>query len=211
MSTSNPSLTQPTSSPQRTMHWRNTADNYGTVAKWLHWGTALLFLASYATFYFREWFTESRTPENLTILQLHLSVGVTIFVIALLRILWKLGNRTPDSEQANSTQHLAAKFGHFMLYAMMIIMPVTGYLGTGVDIEFFSLFDIPSFKNTELFANTIGMQMRFKEFERPFDFMHKVILGKWLVWLLIVGHVMAALYHHFVMRDRTLQRMTSGR
>ena len=115
------------------MKLRNTTDNYGTIAKWLHWITALLFLGSYASVYYRHWFTEEKTPANWTALQLHLSIGITIGVVVTLRILWRLANRTPDPEPGTRLEHLAAKAGHFALYAVMVIMPVTGYLGTGVN------------------------------------------------------------------------------
>ncbi len=97
-----------------------------------------------------------------------------------------------------------------MLYAIMIIMPVTGYIGTGVATEFFFLFDIPKFSDTAIFAELIEHRLGigFEDFEKPIDFIHKDILGAWLVWLLIAGHVSAALYHHFVKRDRTLRKMT---
>ena len=192
------------------MALKNTADNYGTIAKWLHWLTALLFLGSYASVYYRHWFTEAKTPENWTALQLHLSIGVTIGVIVLLRILWRMANRSPDPVPGSRLEHLAAKLGHYALYAIMIIMPVTGYLGTGVATEYFFLFDIPSFKDTALFESWFALDMTFEEFEEPIDFIHKDILGAWVVWLLILGHVLAALYHHFIKDDRTLRKMTSG-
>ena len=90
-------------------------------------------------------------------------------------------------------------------------MPVTGYIGTGVHTEFFFLFDIPKFEDTPLFVTLVsdGLMMTFKEFEAPVDFIHKN-LGAWVVWVLILGHVLAALYHHFVRRDRTIYKMTTG-
>lgn len=194
------------------MPLRNTAHDYGTVAKWLHWLTALLFLASYCSVYYRHWFTEAKTPENWTALQIHLSVGVSIAVIVALRVFWRLTNRVPEPEPGTRLEHLAAHLGHYALYAIMIIMPVTGYVGTGVDTEFFFLFDIPKFEDTALFTRLVteGLGMSFEAFEEPVDFLHKDILGAWVVWLLILGHAAAALYHHFVRRDRTLYRMTTG-
>ena len=53
--------------------------------------------------------------------------------------------------------------------------------------------------------------MSFKDFEEPIDFIHKQVMGEWLVWLLILGHALAALYHHFAQGDRTLRKMTNGR
>ena len=193
------------------MSLRNTATDYGSIAKWIHWITALLFLGSYASVYYRHWFTVEKTPENWTALQLHLSIGITIAVVVVLRIIWKIMNRSPDPQPGSRLEHLAAKLGHLALYAVMIIMPITGYLGTGVNTEYFFLFDITGFKETELFISGYGQTMTFKEFEKPLDFIHKDVMGAWVVWLLILGHIAAALYHHMVKKDRTLKRMTSGK
>ena len=67
---------------------KNTLENYGLVAKTIHWLTALLFLGAYASVYFRHWFTEAKTPENRTALQLHLSFGISVGVLVILRIIW---------------------------------------------------------------------------------------------------------------------------
>ena len=191
---------------------KNTERDYGSIAKLLHWLTALLFLASYCAVYYRQWFTEKETPENWTALQLHLSVGVSLAVIVLLRIVWRNLNQQPKPEPGTKVEHLAAHIGHYALYFVMIAMPITGYIGTGVDTEFFFLFDIPKFESTALFQFMVadGLGLTFKEFEKPIDFFHKEIMGAWVVWLLILGHIAAALYHHFVKKDRTLKRMTSG-
>lgn len=192
------------------MTLKNTSTSYGSIAKWLHWITAGLFLASYIVIYYRHWFTEEKTPENWTALQLHLSIGVTIGVIVALRILWKILNQNPDLEPGTRIEHLAAKAGHFALYIVMIVMPLTGYLGTGANTEYFFMFDIPKFESTYLFNMfvTEGAGISFKEFEQPLDFIHKDIGGAWLVWLLILGHAVAALYHHFLKKDHTLHKMT---
>ncbi|MFT2092417.1 cytochrome b [Paraglaciecola sp. 2405UD69-4] len=195
------------------MAYKNTAENYGVVAKWLHWATALLFLAAYASVYYREWFTESRTPENFSVLQIHFSIGISIAVVVFLRVYWRLTSITPSPEPGTKLEHLAAHAGHFALYAVMIIMPITGYIGTGSNTDFFFMFEIPSFKSTWLFEQVVanGLGMEFEAFEKPFDLIHKRILGPWLAWMLIVGHAGAAFYHHFVKKDRTLLKMTSGK
>ena len=195
------------------MNYKNTAENYGSIAKWLHWGTAVLFLGSYISVYYRHWFTEEKTPENWTALHLHLSIGVTIAVVVALRIAWRITNRAPDLEPGTKLEHLAAHAGHYALYAIMIIMPVTGYVGTGVNTEYFFVFDIPKFEDTQLFTSLVSNRLgiTFKEFEEPIDFIHKEILGAWAVWLLILGHVLAALYHQFFKKDRTLNKMTRNK
>ena len=192
------------------MKIKNTRYAYGSVAKWLHWSIAILFLCSYVSVKYRHWFTEKDTPENWIALQIHLSVGITIAAIVLLRIIWRLMNSVPDEEPGSRFAHMAAKLGHYVLYAMMIIMPVTGYIGTGVNTEYFFLFDIPKFESTQIFSSVVtnGMGMSFEEFEAPIDFVHKELGGELIVLILIGGHILAALYHHFVKKDRTLRKMT---
>jgi cytochrome b561 len=194
------------------MALKNTSKSYGSIAKWLHWGTAVLFLASYIAVYYRHWFTEEKTPENWTAIQLHLSIGITIAVIVALRLIWKVTSQSPALEPGTRLEHLAAKLGHYALYVVMIVMPLTGYLGTGVNTEYFFMFDIPKFESTHLYNVfvTEGLGITFKEFEKPLDFVHKNIGGAWLVWLLILGHVTAALYHHFVKKDQTLRKISFG-
>ena len=194
------------------MMLKNSSANYGAVAKWIHWLTALLFLCSYLAVYYRHWFTEEKTPENWTALQLHLSVGITLGVVVILRILWRMMNQQPEAEPGSRLQHLAAKFGHYALYGMMILMPITGYIGTGVNTEYFFSFEIPKFETTGLYQSLVaeGLGLSFKEFEQPIDYFHKEIMGALLVWMLIVGHISAALYHHFIKQDRTLMKMTTG-
>ncbi|MDX1697863.1 MAG: cytochrome b [Thiohalobacterales bacterium] len=190
----------------------NTAEHYGRIARWLHWGTALLFLLAYCAVYYRHWFTEKQTAENLVALQLHLSAGISIGVIVVLRIIWRSMNVQPALEPAPRWQQLLAHMAHYLLYAVMIVMPLSGYIGTGVATEYFYLFQIPKFEETWLFDTFVWeyLGLTFEEFEEPVDFFHKEIMGAWLVWLLIAGHAAAALYHHFVSRDRTLIRMTRG-
>jgi len=192
------------------MSTRNTIDSYGVISKWLHWTTAILFLLSYISVYYRHWFTQEETPSNWIALQLHLSVGVTIAVIVVLRIVWRLKNPAPGLEPGTKWEHLIAHAGHYALYIVMIVMPITGYIGTSVNTEFFFIFDVPKFEDTAMYqylvVNTLGLS--FEQFERPIDYIHKNILGAWLVWILILGHVSAALYHHFVRKDATLRKMT---
>lgn len=84
------------------MPLKNSADSYGLIAKWLHWGTALLFLGAYVAIYYRQWFTEAKTVENSIALQLHLSFGLTVAVVVALRIIWRLSNQVPAPEPGST-------------------------------------------------------------------------------------------------------------
>lgn len=73
----------------------------------------------------------------------------------------------------------------------MILMTLSGYLGTGVNTELFFLFSVT-------------------KFEALIDFIHKEMMWKWAVWILIQGHAAEAMYHHFVAKAHTLKKMTRG-
>jgi cytochrome b561 len=191
---------------------KNSATHYGSMARTLHWLTALLFLLAYMAVYYRHWFTEDKTVENWNALQLHLSFGMSIAVLVVLRLYWRFSTRQPDPEPGSPLAHKAAHYGHVLLYVVLIAMPLTGYLGTGVATEFFFLFDIPKFADTWLFQSVIGssMGLTFEQFEVPVDFIHKNG-GAYLVWVLILGHAAAALYHHWRLKDLTLLKMLPPR
>lgn len=195
------------------MNYKNTIKNYGTIAKWLHWTTALLFLSAYMSVYYKHWFTPARSSESFTAHQIHLSIGITIAVLVVLRIIWRMINVTPNQEAGTKLEHLAAHAGHYALYAVLILMPISGYVGTGGSTNYFFMFNIPKFEDTWIFEQLVskGLGLTFNEFETVFDFIHKDILGAWVAWLLILGHAFAALYHHFVKKDRTLIKMTTGK
>ena len=193
------------------MGLKNTAEAYGSISKWFHWVTALLFLVSYIAIYYREWFAKSEL-ENWISIQLHLSIGITLGVLVILRVIWRFFNRLPELEPGSKLQHIAVQIGHYALYVVMIIMPITGYLsiadylssGRG-SITYFLLFDITSFKGIQIF-NLLGFSP--KAVEDPAEFIHSY-LGAWVVWLLILGHISAALYHHYIKKDKTIYKMTS--
>jgi cytochrome b561 len=176
----------------------------------LHWIVAIGFIGSYATVYYRHWFTEAKTPENWAALQLHLSFGVTIAVFVVLRVVWKSMNVQPKDVPGTPVEHLAAHAVHWALYGFMIIMPITGYLGTGTATEYFFQFDIPKFADTAAFRVVFKgwMGLTFEAFEKPIDFIHKKS-GAYVVWVLVGIHAAAALYHHFVRKDIALIRMLS--
>jgi cytochrome b561 len=126
------------------------------------------------------------------------------------RLLWKLLNVQPQDVPGSRFEHVLAHTAHWSLYALMIIMPLTGYMGTGRYTDF-GLFVVPKFADTAAFAWIAQTwSLTFKEFEAPIDAVHH-FLGKWVAWPIVGLHVVAALYHHWVRRDQVLSRMWSGR
>lgn len=195
------------------MSLKNTDLQYGSVAKWMHWITALCFLVAYLSYYYGQFFTEPSTAGRRLVTQTHAMFGITAGLFVLPRLIWRYINPQPKLEDGPKWQHMASHCAHWALYFFIIAMPLTGWLGYGgAKINFFWLFDIPTFKSTELFQWLVveRMSMTFDTFEAPVDYFHKVVAGGWLVWILILVHIFAALYHHIVRRDNTLRKMIPG-
>ncbi len=194
------------------MEIRNTKERFGVIAMTLHWIVAALFLVLYLSVYSREWFLEPQSPLRWPILKVHFACGMTAMIFVGLRVAYKIFDRSPKPLPAPKYQHLGVKLAHLALYAVMIAMPLTGYFGTGANIDVFGLFEVPKFKSTAVYdavvTNALGLS--WEMFEKPMDFIHKKG-GRYVVWVLILTHIGAALFHHFHRQDNTLRRMLPGK
>ena len=191
------------------MGYRNTHNTFGSVTKALHWTIAAFFLLSYSSAYYSVWFTVDGTVANDIAVQIHITSGILVATLILIRIYWRLTSTLPAPPPGEWYEHLTARLSHRSLYAFMIVMPVTGYLGTYRDAEYLG---ITKFGDTSLFAWIAAtFDTTWEAFEMRLDFVHRDILGSKLLWMLIAFHVGAALFHHFHRRDGTLVRMLPGR
>lgn len=192
------------------VQWSNSPARFGAVAKWLHWTTAALFIAAYLLVYSVTWILGPDHPYRPPVLKLHFSMGLLVGFIVGPRILWRALNVQPSPLDDRPIEHRMAEMAHFALYGLMIVMPVTGYLGTGVPSSV-GLFELPSFRDTAAFA-WLGDQfgMTWQQFEPSVDAVHH-FAGKWIAWPVVVLHVAAALFHHLVRKDDVLSRMLPQR
>ena len=190
------------------MPFKNTEYTYGVIAIALHWIVAWAFILNYAIAYYLEWFVEGKTEQFRTILSYHYSIGVSVLIFVVLRIIWRLMNQQPNEVPSSRLEHLVARAAHIMLYAVMILFPLSGYLGTGGSSQLFFMIDIPRFADTEVYATVVEgwMGLDWEQFEAPMDFVHKQG-GAYVVWVLIAAHAGAALFHHFIRKDIVLKRM----
>lgn len=186
---------------------------HSSVAKWLHWTMAVLILLAWIAVEYRQNFTEGRTPEGSLALQVHVLAGFSIALLVLPRIVWRLTHKQPAPPPGSKTEHLLADLAHWSLYAFMIAMPITGYLGTGRSTNVFGLFTIPRFDETSVFQSWVveGLGMTFEQWERPIDFAHKDIGGAIILPILLALHIGAALFHHLWRKDDVLRRMLPSR
>lgn len=192
------------------MQWRNTPDRFGALAKCLHWTSAAAFIAAYIVVYYVIWFMDDTSPESWPVLNIHWALGLLVGFLVLPRLLWRLLDVQPEDPPGSKLEHRLAQVAHWGLYGLLIVMPLTGYLGTGAPTNF-GLFNVTGFNETALFSwisNTYDLS--YEAFEAPIDVVHH-FLGKWVAWVVVGLHVAAALVHHWVRRDNVLIRMLPGR
>jgi len=176
------------------MSLRNTEHQWGSVAKFFHWTIALLIIGNGI---FGLCMDLANGPmQKINWLALHKSIGLTVLALFLLRVLWRLVNRPPLDEPAPRWQHYLAHAVHITLYALVALLPLSGWWFNsiaGKPLQFFKLFNLPAL--TE--ANPDARHFWHGVHEYLF----------WFLVLLLVLHIAGALRHHLLDRDRTLRRM----
>jgi cytochrome b561 len=190
---------------------RNTETSYGSITKWMHWLTALFILIAYVSIYYLHWVLNDEGPLRSPIIQLHKAIGFSILIFIILRLYWRTNNPHPAlPDRLPKWQVKAANASHFMLYLLLIVTPVSGYLGNTAGINY-GLFNIPSLKEAAIFVEMLGLfDLSYDQFEVPFDFFHYQVAGPLIVWMTVAVHISAGLYHHFVEKDVVLKRMLPG-
>jgi len=177
------------------MKVKNTLERYGAVTMIFHWMMAILIIGLIGLgLYMVE------LPINLKKLKLygwHKEYGILVFMLAIMRIIWRFGNPTPLlPNHMKSWEKLAAHGAHYAFYGFMFALPLTGWMmssATGLPVSFFGLFVLPDL----VAANEQWQQLLIE-------------IHKWLGYGLIatiVGHMGAALQHHYYYKDDILRRM----
>jgi cytochrome b561 len=168
---------------------------YGGVAIGLHWLIAIAIIGSFSLGLYMSDLPLS--PQKLKFYSWHKWAGVTIFLFVLVRLVWRLSHRPPEMpDTIPAWQRKVAEATHGLLYLLMVVIPITGWLmssAKGFQTVYFGVLPLPDLlaKNAEL-----G------------DLLQQV--HKWLNYsmaALVVAHIGAALKHHFVDRDEVLARM----
>ncbi|ENO89347.1 cytochrome b [Thauera linaloolentis] len=188
------------------MQWRNTAGRFGIFAKFFHWTSAAAFIAAYIVVYYVIWFMDDTSPESWPVLNIHWALGLLVGFLVLPRLLWRLLDVQPADPPGSALEHRLAHAAHWGLYGLLIVMPLTGYLGTGAPTDF-GPFSVTAFNETAAFSSiSHAFDLSWEAFEEPVDAVHH-FLGKWVAWVVVGLHVAAALFHHRVRRDDVLVRM----
>lgn len=161
----------------------------------MHWLTLILLVAVFAFIEGRELF-EKGTEARELVKSIHYMLGITVLLTVLVRLYFRLRSDVPPiTPTPHPLSQLVAKTMHLLLYALMLGMPIAGWLmlnAAGKPVPFFGLELPVLIQENEALADQIKDA-------------HKTIGG--LAYYLIAAHALAGLYHHYVKRDDTLKRM----
>ena len=182
----------------------NTHQRYGGVTKTFHWLTALLILTLIGLGLYAEDLpvtTDAELARKAWVFSLHKTMGVTVFFVALARILWAITQPHPRLLNADKrAESFLASLAHWTLYGAIVIVPLSGWIGHAA-AEGFAPIWWPFGQGLPLVPKDPGV-------EHLFATIH-VIAGKVLIGTILL-HVAGALKHHVIDRDATLRRMLPG-
>ena len=182
------------------MSLKNSDQHWGAVSQSFHWLIVLLILLlAIVGLTMGEL---PKTPKYFWVYTLHKSTGITVLALVLLRIGWRLHAGAPKPVPGTPTwQHRIASLTHVLLYALVLAMPLSGWLYDSASglrpFRYFGLVEMP-----KLVAPNESLR----------DWSHTThITLFWVLVVLVALHAGAAFYHHLFQNDATLTRMLPGR
>ena len=177
------------------MALKNTLTRYGSIAQLFHWTVVVLIIVQF--FLANKEHHLPLGPAKIATLAQHKSVGMTIFALAVLRLLWRLVNPVPAlPDTMPRWQRIGAHASHVALYALILITPLLGWMMSSArnfSVSWFGLFTLPDLVQPD--------RAKYDLFHEIHEFLAYSLLS------IAVLHAAAALKHHFFDRDDVLKRM----
>ena len=180
--------------------WRSGKDHYGIVAIGFHWTIALAMIGlvvlgawMVGLTYYDPWYNQS--------LALHKAIGLVVLALALAKFGWKIADARPGyGPEVKPCERMGATAMHWVLNALLIVLPVSGYListSEGAGIDMFGLFDVPALFGVSAEARDLAI-----------DIHYYVAYGG---IALVAIHIGASLKHTVIDKGSTLTRMVIPR
>jgi cytochrome b561 len=174
---------------------RGSPGRYGVVAQAFHWIIAALVVLQFVLAKMADHLPIG--VHKLALLARHKSFGMTVLMLAILRLLWRLGNAPPELPAGMTPlERLLARATHIAFYVLLFAMPLTGWVMSSAknySVSWFGIFTWP---------NLIGKN------EPAFELLRTThhVLG-YILFTIAILHILAALKHHFWNKDDVLVRM----
>jgi cytochrome b561 len=177
------------------MTFRNTTRSWGSLSKALHWIIVLLII--------NQWVIAMRAealpkgPALIAALGWHKSFGITVLMLAVIRLVWRWMNPVPDlGAETKPWERVLARISHVLLYALIFAMPLSGWLMSSArsfPVSWFGVLQLPDLvgPNPQLYERLHALH------------------GQLFAALVLVAalHIAGALKHHFIDRNNVLRRM----
>src|SRR5450631_3754275 len=170
---------------------------YGTTAKVFHWIVVALLLVQYLIGWLMPDIHRGMKPGAA--MTFHVSVGLLILILIVLRFAWRLGHPVAPESSLSPWQRLSSEAVHWLLYALVLATTVTGWLFAsfrGWSMSYFFLAPMPMLASDNAAAG------------KAIDGLHQAM--GWALLAVIGIHVASALVHMLIYRDRIMQRMLPG-
>ena len=190
------------------MTLRNDELRYGSVAMTLHWLIAASVLVNLCLGLYMADLPRSDTSRFI-LFQTHKSIGLTVLVLSLVRVGWRLINPIPPLPRGmNPALRFGAQATHVLLYFLIVAVPLAGWAmvsssSLGLSTPYFGLFSWPNISFLTDLPHATKVQS-FGLFKTTHTLLAYLMIG------LFVLHLFGALYHQFLRRDDVLRRMIPG-
>ena len=176
-----------------------TSSGYSGLAKIFHWAIVVLLIVQFTVAWTMPHIGRNTQPD--TLINLHLSFGVLILALAIVRLGWRVirGELEPAAGLAPWELH-SARTVYWLFYLLLFMVPILGWISAswrGFPVTLFGLIELPKL-----------MATRAPGWNWTGD-VHS-LLSNYVMLTLVGLHVAAALYHYFVRRDGVMQRMFPG-
>ena len=173
-------------------------ENYTRTAVTLHWMVGALVLTALTL----GWIMADMhtSPLKVELFSWHKWIGITVLALFFVRVAWRLTHPAPPLLPMAAWQHYVAQASHGLLYALLLVQPLTGWLyssAAGHSVVYLGLLPLP-----DLIHKNPALAPSLKEVHETCGWILAVVVGL---------HVLAALKHHYVDRDDTLRRMLRWR
>jgi len=179
---------------------KSDSQRWGAAAKFFHWATVVLILVQGAVGLIMV--DLPKRPNVIPVYDFHKSLGMTIFALASLRLIWRAFDPRPGTPQTMPPwQVRVARGGHILLYALVFAVPLTGYWFDSLSglrpLYYFGLFQVPHW---------FAANPHTKDFAAE---THETLF--WILIAVATGHALMALVHQYHNHDNLLRRMLPER
>jgi cytochrome b561 len=177
----------------------NSNTNWGSVSRLFHWGLGLVIIGMIAYGWWMNHFPAR--ADRFFYRSVHADIGYVVLLLTVIRLIWRWINLVPAlPSDTPRWQRIAARVSHGALYGVTILVAMLGWAHSGAHKpdygDWFWLFRVPQITSTD------------KAAAQAYEDRH--ILFAYVLLALIVIHVAAAIWHHFVKRDSVTARMIDG-